>query len=113
MPKTRTNRAAQKRELESRRQAFEDHAAHRLGGPVAQPELALRGIDEEMDELDRRRIVEAELLAQRVALLLGGVLPDHGVDRIADIAEQEEGDDPDRQQHGNGLQEASEDEREH
>ncbi len=42
-----------------------------------------------MDELHRRRIVEAELLAQRIALLLRGVLPDHGVDRVADIAEQE------------------------
>ena len=100
-------------ELQGRRHALQDHAADRLGRAVAKAELALHGIADEVQELDRRGIVEAELLAQRFALLHRGVLADHGVDRVADIAEQEEGDDAHRQQHGDGLQQASEDESEH
>ena len=59
------------------------------------------------------RVVQAQFVAQLVALLHGGVLADHGVDRIADIAKQREGDQSHRQQHGDGLQESSQDEGKH
>ena len=59
--------------------------------PVAEAELALRGVADEVGELHGERLVEAELVAQRVALLLRGVLADHGVDRVADVVEQQEG----------------------
>ncbi len=101
------------RELDGGRQALQDHAVDRLGGAVAQAEPAARGVADEMQELDRCRIVQAELLAQRLALDGRRVLADHAVDRIADVAEQEEGHEAHRQQHGDGLDQSAQDESEH
>src|SRR6185312_3021392 len=100
-------------ELESGRHALEDHAVDRLGGAVAEPEPAFRGVTDEMDELDRRRVVEAKLLLQRLAFAGGRVLADHTVDRVADITEQGEGHEPDHQQDSDRLDQASQDECEH
>ena len=105
--------AAQKRELEGRRHALEDHAVDRLGGAVAEAELALGGVADEAEELDRRGVVEAELLPQRLAFAGRRVLADHAVDRVADIAEQGEGHEPDHQQDSDRLDQASQDEGEH
>jgi hypothetical protein len=101
------------RKLEGRRHAFQDQAADRLGGAVGQAEIAARCIVDEAGELDRRRIVQTQLGAQLIALFHGRVLADHGVDWIADVAKQREGDKSHRQQHGDGLQESSQDEGKH
>src|SRR5690242_6316197 len=100
-------------ELERRRHPLEDHAVDRLGGAVAQPEPAFRGVTDEMEELDRRGVVEAKLLLQRLAFAGGRVLADHAVDRVADITEQGEGHEPDDQQDSDRLDQASQDECEH
>ena len=100
-------------ELEGRRHALEDHAADRLGGAVAQAEIAARGVRDEAQELHGWGIIQPQLLAQHRPVLHGGVLADHGVDGVADVAEQREGDQSHRQQHGDGLQHSSQDKGNH
>src|SRR3546814_7068718 len=80
---------------------------------VGDAEVALRRVGEEAAVLHEEGIVEAESLAQFGALLQGGVLAHHVVDRVADIGEQREGDEAYRQQDENGLQQPSDDEGDH
>src|SRR3546814_20438108 len=80
---------------------------------VGDAEVALRRVGEEAAVLHEEGIVEAESLAQFGALLQGGVLAHHVVDRVADIGEQRDGDEAYRQQDENGLHHPSDDDGDH
>src|SRR3546814_7353654 len=100
-------------ELQRCRHALGDQLGHRAAMAVGDAEVALRRVGEEAAVLHEEGIVEAESLAQFGALLQGGVLAHHVVDRVADIGEQREGDEAYRQQDENGLQQPSDDEGDH
>src|ERR1700722_11610984 len=64
-------------------------------------------------ELDVKRPVQAELADQFQPLRLGVVLAENDRHRVADVGEQRERDQPDDQQHRNGLQQPGSDKSEH
>ncbi len=69
---------------------------HRLLDLVGDAEVQLRRVGDEAAELHRDGIIEAKLLAQLQSIVEGGVLADHLIDGIADVAKQHEG----QQRHG-------------
>src|SRR5699024_7050141 len=80
---------------------------------VGNAEVALGGIADEACELHREGVVQPELLTQFFTLLLGRLLPDHVVDRIADEIEQAEGHQRDDEHHDDGLENPPNDEGQH
>jgi hypothetical protein len=64
-------------------------------------------------ELHREGLVEAQIGTQLRTLLRRRVLPEQIVDRIADVLEQQEGDEGYRQHHDDGLGETADDEGKH
>ena len=101
------------RELERGREALRDQARHLGALAQRQAEFALRGVAEEVPELHEERLVEAELGAQLAHLLGRRVLAEQEHDRIADVLEQQEGDEGDRDHHDHGLDQAAQDKGEH
>lgn len=79
----------------------------------ADTEFALHRIAEEMPELDEERAIEAKRRAHRGGFLGCGVLSEQEHDRVADILEQHEGDQGDRDHDDQRLDEATQDEGEH
>ena len=98
------------RELEGSGHARADEIGDRLLELVAHTEIEPRRVDEKARGLDDRRLIEAELMAQLLALLGGSFDSDHLVHRIADIAEHREGDQPDRDQDADRRQQATQEE---
>ena len=101
------------RKLHGGGKAVGDQVDHRRLELVGIAEIEPRRVADEARELDRNRIVEAEILTQLGALLGGRLDPDHHVDGIADEAEQRERDQRHREHHHDGLQQAANDEGEH
>jgi hypothetical protein len=79
-------------QLDGRGQALDEQLVDGLADTVGEPELALRRVREIAHELDRDGIVQPELLAQALALLVGPLGTEHVVDRVADELEQREAD---------------------
>ena len=100
-------------ELERRRHASPDQIGDRLLELIGNAEIEPRRVSEKAEGLHDRGIVEPELLAQRRALALGRLDADHLVHRVADIAEQQECDEADRDQHADRGEEATDDEGDH
>ncbi len=113
MPISSENSADANASSMRRGKAVGDQVDHRRLELVGVAEVEPRRIADEARELDDDRIVQAELLAQRGALLGGRLDADHLVDRIADEAEQRERDQRHREHHHDGLQQAANDEGEH
>ena len=67
-------------------------SGHRLLDLIGNAEIEAHRIAHEARELHEHRVIEAEVAAQRLAVLDGGILADHLVHGIADIAEQRERD---------------------
>jgi len=70
-------------------------------------------VNQEATELDHEGIVEAELVAELLALHRRGVLAHHAREGIADVIEEAERDEPDRQHDGKALADAADDEGDH
>ena len=100
-------------QLQRGRQALRDQLGHRSVDGVGDPEPALRQIAHVAAELDDDRVVQPELLPQFGAFLQRGLLPDHLRHGVADIAEQRESDQRDRQHDDDRLQQPAKDERDH
>ena len=92
-------------EVERRRQAVEHDREGRHPLPDRFTEVAPRHAADEAAELDQDRIVETEPLAHGLALLLGGLRPQHQAGRVADEVRHEEDDHDQTQQDEQGMNE--------
>ena len=81
-----------------------DDRGHGLLHLIGNTEIEARRAGEEATELQRHRIIEAQLLTQSHAVFQGGVLPDHLIDGIADEAKQHERQQRHRQHDDGGLE---------
>ncbi|CFN63945.1 Uncharacterised protein [Bordetella pertussis] len=108
----RENRRHQ-RQLQRGGQAGLDQAGDLLALAQRNAEIALQGVADEAGELDRRRVVQAEALAQLDPLGVGGVLPQHDGDGIADVLEKHESQQGDGEHDRRGLQDAAQNECKH
>src|SRR6185369_11861357 len=70
-------------EQERRRELLHDEVAHGLLGADRAAEVALRHPSEPAHVLPPERLIEAELVAERLPRGVLGVLAEHGVDRVA------------------------------
>ena len=68
------------------------------------PKSRLHDIADEVAELDIEGLVEPEIGAQARPVFGSGILAEHLVHRVADVLEQQEGDEGHRQHHEDGLQ---------
>jgi hypothetical protein len=94
-------------QLQRGRKAFADQARHLGALAQAQAELALRRIDEEVPELHEEGPVEPQGGAHFTDLLGLGILTQQEHDGVADVLEQEEGNERDRDHHDHGLDQAA------
>jgi hypothetical protein len=101
------------RELDGRGQAFGDERRDRARLAVGDAEIALGGIAEEAEELDREGLVEAKALREFGAVLQRRFLAHHVGDRIADEAEHGKGDESHSDENERSLEKAAEDEGDH
>ena len=92
-------------EVERCRQAVEHDREGRHPLPDRFAEVASHHAAEEAAELDQNRIVETEPLAHGLALLLGGLRPQHQAGRVADEVRHEEDDHDQTQQDEKGMNE--------
>ncbi len=76
--------------------------------PVADAEIAVQRVPQEVAVLHEERLVQPKLVDQLQPLRLGMVLAEQDGDRVADIGEQGEGDEADDQQDRDGLEQAGE-----
>ena len=100
-------------QLQRRRHALQDQVGDLALELVGNAELALRRVADEAQELHDHRIVQAEPLAQFLAVFQRRFLPDHVVDRVADVIEDHEGQQGDHQQNADGLEHAVDEIAEH
>ena len=100
-------------QLESRRHLFEDDLPDRPRLLIGEAESPPCRAADEAGELDNEGGVEPQFLAQPFAVGLRCVLPNHVVDRVADIVEQRKSDQRHGQHHQHRLQQALDDEGEH
>ena len=105
--------AASEGQFERRGQPLGDQRRDLAPLAQAEAELALARIADEARELDRERLVEAEIGAQLRPLLRRGVLAEDVGDRIADVLEQHERDERHREHDEDGLDKAAKDEGKH
>ena len=77
------------------------------------PNSPCAALTQEMPELHEEGLVQPQVGAQFADLLGRGVLPEQEDHRIADILEQQEGDEGDRDHDDHGLDQAAQDEGEH
>ncbi len=96
-------------ELDGGRQALGDQRRDRPALAVADAEFEPRRIADEADELDRDRVLEAEVAGELLAILDRRLLTDEVRHRVADEAEHGEGDKSDRQHDEDGLRQAFDD----
>jgi hypothetical protein len=90
-----------------------DQRRHRAPLPQADAEVALHRVDDEVAELHEKGLIEPQVGAQPRAVLGCGILAEHLRHRIADVLEQQEGDERDRQHHEDRLQQSADDEGQH
>ena len=90
-----------------------DQPADRHAEPIRHAEIAASAFAQEAHELQDTRIVEAERAAHRLAIGHARGLPDHVVDRIADVAEHREADERRREDDEDRLRQALDEERSH
>jgi len=65
------------------REGVPEHRVHTLPGPDRLAEITLRGVGDELPELDRQRVVQPVLLPDRAERLRIAVLPGQREGRIA------------------------------
>ncbi len=106
-------RAAVDREFERRGETLGDEARDGLLDLIGDAEVTVHCLPDEAAELDGDGIVEAEILAQALAILESGVLTDHLIDGIADKAEQQECEHRDGDHHEQRFKQAANGEGEH
>ncbi len=94
-------------------QAFGDDFGHRAALAVGNAQIALHRATEKVPVLHKERIVQAKAVAQPLDILHGAFLPQHRVDRVADVAEHGKGHQTHDQQDKHGLQDAAEDVADH
>ena len=100
-------------QLEGGREALGDECADFLLVAVGNAELALGRIANEGGELHHRRLVQPQPLAQLVALDLGRLRVQHQLHRIAQEAEDHEGDERHGQHDQRRVAEVSQDQNQH
>ena len=100
-------------ELERCRQPLQQQPADRHAEAIGHAEIARQRIAQEAHELQDDRVVEAERAAHRLAVGHARGLPDHVVDRVADVAKQHEADERRRQHDEDRLRQALDEERHH
>ena len=100
-------------ELERRGKPLRQQPADRHAETIRHAEIARKRVAQEADELQDRRIVEAERTPHRLAIGHARGLPDHVVDRIADVTKHREADQRRRQHDEDGLRQALDEERPH
>ena len=113
MPTGQRDDGRTERQFQRRREALGDQRRHLAALAQAEAELALHRIADEAAELHDEGLVEPEVAAQLVALLLRGVLAQQVGDRVADVLEQHEGDEGHREHHDDGLGQPAKNENEH
>src|SRR5215472_17535977 len=96
----------EKAQLDRCRHLFEDDLSDGPRLLVREAELAARGPADKPRELNHEAVVEPEILPQSFAFGNARILPDHAVDRIADIVEQRKSDQRHGEHHENGLKQA-------
>jgi hypothetical protein len=94
------------RQLDGGRQALGDEAHDRLLHLIGDAEIEACGVADKAGKLNQDGVVQTELAADGFAVLDGGILADHLVDGIADVAEQGERDQGDNEQDHQGLEQA-------
>ena len=92
-----------KAQLEGGRHLFQDDLPDRPRLLIGEAEFAARRTVNKSCKLNDKGVVDPELLPQPLAVGEAGILSDHIVDRVADIIEQRESNQPDGEHHQNGL----------
>ena len=98
-PKGKGQYARDQGQFQRGRQTRQDQLHHRLLQTIGNTEIALCGARDESGELRQERVVQTQLVPQRLAVGDCRFLPDHRVDRITHETEQGEGDQRHNQHH--------------
>ena len=100
-------------ELDRCRKPLGDQLGDRPLELIGDAEIEMQRVPYETHELHEYRVVQAERLAQLIALLEAGLDPDHLVDGIADETEERECNQGHHQDDQDGFEGAADDEGEH
>ena len=107
------DQAGRQRQFERGRQPLLDQRADRATLAQADAEVTLHRVADEGGELQEEGLVQPQVGTQPRAILGCRVLPEHLRHGVADVLEQQEGDEGHGQHDEDGLQQTADDEREH
>ena len=112
-PNGQGQKGSYQRQLQRRREPFSNQPGYLGTLAQTQTKLTLCRIHQKMPELDEKRAVQPQVLAQLANLLGGGILPQQEHDGISHILKQHEGDEGHGDHHDHCLDQAAQYKGEH